>query len=321
MRALASSLLAALLALFALSRSTGQGGAEDHPAVKAARAREKAIKTVAIQFKMTEVLAKGAVSAGQPGPLKPAKVVPEKETTLESTNRLVFDGRKVRYEHNHPTWLLPNGKLVKPDFVGAFDGTQAKSLHPRGLDGTRHPQGFLLMDGRLEFVRALDLIPLNSTFRGNNPNFSGYTAGQLKPTNRTVLIDGAMCDEIVPRRVGQAAPSGTAMYFDPTKDYVLRRIRMERNGRTSIQLDATYRRDKQHGWLPISWVRTDYGSDGALIRTARFTVLDLKINAPQAPEQFEIRFEPGTSVYDQRNNKWYRVQPNGELREDAAGGM
>ncbi len=319
MRALAPCLLVTSTTLL-LSSAAGQPGAEDHPAVKAARARQKAFKTVAVRFKMTEVLAKGGVTATTPLPFKPAKVVPEKELTVESINRLVFDGRKVRYEHNHPTWLFADGKLLRRSILYAFDGVRARVFFPLGIGGVGGPQCVLMKDGRMDNVLMLDLIPLTSTFRGADPNFSGYTVEQMKPTNRTALLDGATCEEFVPWRGGKVVPSGTAYYRDPSQNYVVRRVRMERNGRTAIQLDATYRRDKQHGWLPVSWVRTDYGPDGALARTTRFTILDLKTNAPQAPEQFEIRFAPGTRVYEQRNSKWYRVQPNGELREDDAGG-
>jgi len=321
MRTLVLCLLSAPPAFLTVSWSVGQPGAEEHPTVKAARAREKAFKTVAVKFKITQVVAKGAASAHLPPIEKPAKAVPEKEITLESTNRLVYAGSKVRYENNHPTWLWPAGVLIRPGIVSIFDGTLAKELFPKGVGNNVRPQGFIIVKDRGPgFVRAFDLIPLNSTFRGTDPRFTGYAAGQLKPTNRTVEIDGAKCIEFAPAPTGRQPASTTAYYHDPKQGYVVRRVRSASNGRTTQQLDITYRRDKQHGWLPVSWVRTDYGPDGALLRTTRFTILDLRLNAPQAPEQFDIRFPPGTRVYDQRDNGWYLVQPNGELREDPTGG-
>src|SRR5690242_4100646 len=79
---------------------------DEDPAVATARARQEAVKTVVVEFRLTETLAPGAISERSSLPTNPRRVFPAEETTLTSSNKLIFDGRKVRFEYNHFHWSL-----------------------------------------------------------------------------------------------------------------------------------------------------------------------------------------------------------------------
>ena len=101
-------MLVALVVMSAVCRGAGQ--AADDPALRAALHRQEVVKTAYIEFKQEEVIVKGGVTDDMPVAMyKPAKPVPDEETTLESRNRFIIDGEKIHYEDNHPTWFFPDG--------------------------------------------------------------------------------------------------------------------------------------------------------------------------------------------------------------------
>src|SRR5581483_6688000 len=111
--------LALLVGVLATS-AVALGQAPDDPAARAIRAREDAVKSAVVEFERVDVVAAGAESDSAPQPFKPKNSVPDKETTLKSVNRLVFDGDKLRYEDNHPVWQMPNGELHENKHVSVY---------------------------------------------------------------------------------------------------------------------------------------------------------------------------------------------------------
>ena len=119
-------MLVALVVMSAARRGAGQ--AADDPALRAALHRQEVVKTAYIEFKQLEVIVKGGVTEDRPAMFKTAKPVPDEETTLESRNRFVIDGEKIRYEDNHPTWFMPDGILQKRATIAFSNGVAAKNF-------------------------------------------------------------------------------------------------------------------------------------------------------------------------------------------------
>jgi hypothetical protein len=288
----------------------GPAGAADDPAEAPARRREEAVKTVKIEYKRTQVVAKGAESEAQIPPLKPKTTVPDREMTLESTNRLVIDGVKIRIEDNHPFWTMPAGILERKSHVGVCDGSIAKTFYADGI-GNDIPTGFILHEARLSDARSVLLTPIMQTFRGLNPVLNGLPLSDLKPSGVKLPIGGAPCQEY-------AIDDGRTSinyWLDASKDYALRRMRTQQQGRLINQIDVTSYRQEDCGWVPISWVFNEYSAAGATLQTDKVQVLELQLNDAQPAQQFVLQFPPGTDVMDARQTKMYRVQPDGSMRE------
>ncbi len=101
----------------------------------------------------------------------------------------------------------------------------------------------------------------------------------------------------------------------------MRRITLRRQGQLLDQVDITYRPDEIAGWFPTSWVRNQYAPGGAVRRTTKIEVLEVRFNEPQPAEQFDVVFPTGTTVIDDRNDlTFYRVQPDGSMREVSPSG-
>jgi hypothetical protein len=281
--------------------------------VQAARQRQESIKALDIRFSLTEVVAKGSQTA--PGILKPKSPVPDRETTLKSENRLVFDGERIRIEYNHPQWSMPDGKLETASCVGVFDGSVAKDFYPKGVSGEWQPQGYIQRGAELWFLRQIHILPITLAVRPATMHLCGNWLKEIEPTGRQLPIDGARCAEYI---VKSPNPRWQSSYWvDAGKDYVVRRVRWERQGKLDSQLDIYYREHKDPVWLPRAWVLNRYAPEGTLLSSAKAEVVEVQSNAPIPAQQFELQFLPGTLVVDKRQtpHKDYRVQPDGSMRE------
>jgi hypothetical protein len=162
----------------------------------------------------------------------------------------------------------------------------------------------------------LEVFPLTMTIRGLSPAVAQHLVSQMRPSDNTVTIDGAPCKEYT---VKSSAARTDRYWLDPARDYVIRRIRRmekQRGGQLVQQVDVAYRPHNACGWVPASWVHRHYTPAGAAGRTTTVEVLDLRLNEPQPAELFDLRFPPGTTFYDARAGKAYRVQPDGSIGED-----
>jgi hypothetical protein len=283
---------------------------KENPAVEAARTRQESVKTVDIEFKRTQVYAKRATSETAVNPLKPD--LPPSETTLESTNRLVLDGEKFRYENNHPYWGRPGRKLHQQTKVSVFNGSLASTFLPRGISGEGEPLGLVETGSLHSDLKCYELAPILTTFRGLNPAMSSDPVTDMKPSGRTLLIDGSPCQEYVQQRSNGVF---VRYWLDPAKNYVVRRLCTPRPNRQTDQMDIRYRPHELCGWVPVSWVWTDYSPTGERQGTSTVDVLKIRLNAVQPAEQFENHFPAGTFVSEVDKHKDYRVRADGSMRE------
>src|SRR5262249_51596856 len=137
--------------------------------------------------------------------------------------------------------------------------------------------------------------PLNYAFRGLRPNFTSNWLNHIKSTGQTSSIDGTACTEYAVTDAG--SDSGTRFWLDPTKDYVVRRIPFPRNrGERPEQMEVRYEPNKDAGWVPTSWVHTEYSKEGAVRSTTTYQVLSIRLNEPIPATEFELHFETGTLV-------------------------
>lgn len=307
-------LFALLVSACVLPSVEGQSTKANSRAVEATRDRQERIKTLVVELKRTELTAPGAITGAMPGPLKKGSnvVIPLKETTVESVSRLVLDAKKFRFEENHPSFHFPSGNLIRRDMIFTFDGALGRVLAPQRT-GKDSPLAGIIEKGQNDFkIKLIHLMPLMLTFRGMSSIHSSYVVGDMRSTGAMLVIDGSKCEEYVIR----FSPNRREQFWlDPEKDYVLRR-----HQRSWDQTDVSYRRDANWGWVPTSWKRTEYTSAKSVAATMTITLQNMRINDAQPESQFTLEFPAGSTVEDQRDNKSYRVQPDGSMREVSGSG-
>ena len=316
-----ASPVAVVLTIAALVLRAGPGlpAAEDNPAVAAAQARQASVRTADIEFRLTEVIPRGAISEKALGKRqsKNGAPFPAEETTIQSVNRLVIDGLRGRYEDNHPLLDYYPKRLVNKRSVSVTNGAMAKVFYPDGMGRDTTPFGSILNDARTRFIKSSVLAPITMTFRGLDRAMAPHSLANFTPSGTTLTIHGSPCEEFalqLPRRLV------VRYWLDATRGYVVRRVRTQQQGRLLEQQDIEYRRHERWGWVPASWVATKYLPSGAVAQTLSVEVLSLRLNEPQPAERFEIQFPAGLRVEDQRTFRIYRVQPDGSLREDFPAG-
>jgi hypothetical protein len=298
--------------VFLILAVAGSAPADDAPHVKAARARQEAAKTVYVEFKLTEAVPPGGHMNPRNHPGAAKILVPPRETTLEAINRLILDNEKHRYENNNFCSFRLNGNVLQGKCITAFDGAVERNLYPDGVSNEGVPWGSFGRRFSRPVIGDRLLLPIVQAFRGADPRNGCDVCGEMKPTGNTLVIDGAVCEEsLVEYWTGWA----TSYWLDPDSDYLARRICLRWGDWITEQFDIRYRRHEKDGWAPESWVRKDFfrGDPGI---TTTVEVLDLRLNAPQPAERFELIFPPGAFVSETGNGgKQYQVQPDGSLRE------
>ncbi len=153
-----------------------QGGpaTSNNQAVAAAKARQDSAKTIFVEFKETEVLAKGAISNTAVGmPFQSKTPVPSEETKHESVSQVIIDGDKVRFENHHPFYHMPDGTLIQKPIVSLYDGNVANKFFPMGLGfRTDTPIGIIEKNQFQGDIKAILLAPITAAFRGMTPAIS-----------------------------------------------------------------------------------------------------------------------------------------------------
>jgi hypothetical protein len=296
--------------------------AEEDPAITAARKRQEAVTTLAIEFKVTEIIPRGGISKVLMPPFN--QPLPPNDTTFETDNRCVIDRDKIRYEHNHGHHFKANRQPMQLRKVSVYDGSSMTIYFKGGIQPSDGDAGVLNAQQR-DFGSPVS-DPIVYAFRAQSPQFVPSRMTEMRPTGANIFIDGARCEEYVSQRIGIQPPSQTTStyYLDPAKHYVARRIQSKRPGGISHQQDINYRQDDARRWVPISWESKEYSADGDLRGTIKVDVTMLRINEPVAETEFQVKFPVGSWITDQQNDdeKTYQVQPDGSLREyDRASAM
>ncbi len=312
-RAVRVLLFAGLVALQASALALAQPPGEQ-PHVAAAKKRQEATNSIAMEFRVVEVVSPGGISEPLPKQLLGGKqrLVPEKATTLESVNRVILFGIKVRYECNHPVWAPETGELHKAARILTSDGAYGKTLYPGGISNPEQPEGYIDRSSHVDEIRSHTLVPFTLCVRGAESSISPYLITDFKATGAKTDVRGKECIECV-RTTG--GTDTVRAWFDPTTDYVPRRIRREVRGKPRHQTDVEYRQDPTGTYLPSSWTRLEYSADGRVLTNTKVEVVSIQVGANHPDSDFDIKFPEKTKLYNARERKDYIVQADGSLRE------
>jgi hypothetical protein len=215
---------------------------------------------------------------------------------LESTNRLVIDREKSRFENNHPP-PDPNRKIIERKMVFLFNGSSRLTFAPTGATDRDKPQGGI-EESAPAGIGWQVLAPIELSFRGLNPQDKKLAVGAMNPIFGFVVLEGERCQAF------DVAPSAFK----------------DRGNRIIDQLDVHYRQDQLCGLVPDSWTLTTTTVTGSKLITTSVAVLEMRLNEPQAPEVFDIKFPAGTIVSrsthgNSTRNKIYEVLKDGTMRE------
>jgi hypothetical protein len=261
------------------------------PVCAAARKRQEAVRTLVIELKSTTYRAKG--------------IPPAEEKDSSSNIRLIIAAESVRREEDQ-VWFINGVEAHRSYHVSAFDGVVAKRLFSNKGNGVNTG---VIVRGEQAATEVSLPVPIATAFRGLPWPPKHGSVAHLRPTGGSTIIDGATCLEYV---LPSARGTGRVHWFEPGHDFVLRRTGLLEEGQIGRQLDVRYDRRADIGWVPSGWTevwrmlaRTTWRSEVEIVK--------FECNRPQAGEQFDITFPPGTIVSDESTHKEMVVQPDGSF--------
>jgi hypothetical protein len=293
-----------LVGCFTLLIAPGIAAADEDPMAAAARKRQEFVRTLVVVFKSTNFRTSSS-TAPRPAPADPWEA-PAEKLTNESTRRLIIDGAKSREDTEFNESLGIQPRPVQTTTVR--DGALRKHLQFKGPRASVRATGSIGSDdGKRNFSLPL---PLAITFRGLDGAMSYFRLDRLKPTGVVETIDGSTWHEYS----FPGGNPGTEFWFEPEKGFVLRRLVTREGERLVRQTDIRYREDKNAGWVPANWTDLECGTGTADRSRSEVEILKVEFNQPQAAEQFDLVFPPGTRVFDNRDNKEYDVAADGTLQ-------
>ena len=104
--------------------------AED-PAHQAARERQERFKRLEIVLRRVDDVRRGAATELMAAMVKPGTELgtfPAEDTRNESVNRLVVDGKRIRWENRHPIFSETSKTFVNIEIISVSDAKLGKSL-------------------------------------------------------------------------------------------------------------------------------------------------------------------------------------------------
>ncbi|MFO0808022.1 MAG: hypothetical protein U0746_05325 [Gemmataceae bacterium] len=278
----------------------------------AAKGRQEATLSVEVVFKLSELWPKGSVNKLASNQMEYSGLIPKEDTTLESVNRLVIDGNRVRYEDNHPLWSTARPQPSQGHHIRIHVRGQRSFLPSKGVSGDAPPTGVIDHPGVAVELRRWNVAPLIMAFRGDDRVLSRILVRELQETGRSLPIDGTTCDEYT-RPHGEGTD---IVWLDTANRHLIRRIStVTKKGTLRNKCDIRYRREGNGTWVPAGWTRTGYSTKGEIILTMTAEVQTVLFAPPIDAATFDSLLPPETKVYDNREQKTYKVETPGTMRE------
>jgi hypothetical protein len=280
-------------------------------AQSATNRRQDRLSNVDVRFESTQTYGAGTMPASLNGLQGGSARTPAKTTVLKSTNRVVLDPKRFRYEDNHPVWTLPEKIFARVEKIHIDDG---QTLRTSTLDYSRAlttARGTINQSQHSNFLRLTEALPILLTSRGSSIFYSGNWLTEIKPTGRAHLISNVSCQEFIHSK----GSLSTYYWLAPSQDFVIRRIVATAGTKAARQWDIDYElaKDESGIWFPSTWRLSTYSRENELIYGLSGKVIECTLNRPSDDNDFDLQFHIGAAVYDNRDNKEFRVDSSHQL--------
>jgi hypothetical protein len=257
--------------------------------IESMEAREKLADSVTVRWTQSERYSAGALLA--------------KASTWTSPCEMLLKGSSMRYVGK--TFSHSGGDVTQIDHVSSYDGKES-----RFLQGLEPPRGYILLLDEEEKgntdAGSPSLQPMMLYFRPLAEPYETLRRKTLRLLDEHKTIDGRECIAVHDGR--------TRAYLDRDRDFVpVAFHRYAKDHRVIYDGSLEYYR-KQGGtrWLPKSFQLTMHVKvqQGVPNRIGGDSV-QTEIDAPLKDSDFLLKFEPGTTFWDMRTKKEYRVRDDG----------
>ncbi len=251
-----------------------------------------------------------------------------KNATLPASASAIFDGSRYKIQFdgtvffheeddNEASGLETNNKTVRPiqqKKLSTFDGTTHKGLTIT-VDAANKwtPSGSIAeIQKNKSQILARDNFSIPLAFRPCNDLLRLCSLDDLEIQTDKPVINNRVCVVLAPEDLkGMKSRSGVIIVLDPALDYKCVRYILVVDGvkqpQTALQIDITYDKDVELGWVPNGWKIEQY-QNNQVSQIITATNVKCKKLPPQEKSVFDITAYPaGTIIFDLIKDKLYRV--------------
>lgn len=237
---------------------------------------------------------------------------PPEDLVFDRPVKLLLDGERLRYSYENKAWRSKEKRYVLSPHTSTFDGETSVIYNEAGVNP--FPTGVINAEKWNADSGIYHQRPLLMTFRAFNSRMSRIDTEQLRMLDQRALVQGRNCRIL--EQIKGRSDNRVLYYVDPERDCTILRFTEERGGRLECQIDISYIRDEQFGWIPNSWSLVWERLKEAGPETIRATVNRYAINPVLDIERFRVEFPPGTWVTDGRTtpSSMHLVKEDGKSR-------
>jgi hypothetical protein len=274
-------------------------------------AREKAVKSFEYTWDMNEMIPKMSYEAldRRTGEMTPEG--PREDTIVKNVCRLMVEDSKYRFQRRGMTWFEGKGEFVPlSEDWSLVDGVW-RVFHEEAAAGAISPgQQAPLVQNLVPLLRAHRLF--DPATRGADPEKVRLRGRAERAGHPCVVLEQTDI-------VGGQYEVRHEWWLAEDEDYSV--VFMEdsnQEGAIAGQDDLVYEKGPR-GWQAKSWQVVSNWTANVPVTTAN-VVTEAKLNQPVAEDAFEVKFPPGTRVYDSFAGKEYYVTEGGENAPEEAPG-
>ena len=147
-------------------------------------------------------------------------------------------------------------------------------------------------------------------YRPFDPEIGVFDEATLRMTEQEGVVDGRSCLVVQYDR----GRNEVSVWVDPSRDFIPLRYYERHRGVLATEIQVSYLKDEQHGWVPKSWNISWLEDTGRVRQSWSGTVDSWSLNEPVPDSVFTDTRVVGTWVHDYEKDENYILQEGGKRR-------
>ncbi len=245
---------------------------------------------------------------------KPDTAMTPLQREFQEAVTLDVDGRRrFRIERQGKVMAQEDPVYVPQTTLQLIDGTLEQWFCSR-TDSTPFPLGFVSAAQIRPYAgKGWESWPIMWVYRPLDASLGNLDPTKLSMSTEPEIVNGRSC--IVLRQERGANNLVDIVWVDAAREFVpVRFVNSSKEGIVSLQVDISYAKDANYGWVPASWKFSKMGPNGGIDWSWGTNAIKYKLNEAIAESTFQMNYPSGTFVHDSVTKEQYILLDNGQKR-------
>ena len=266
--------------------------------------RQASVKSLQFSWSGTEFAAEGIRRGTEPGAILP------KDYHFDYRMSFTIDRDRIRKEYHGKGWSVDKVAYVPKTVINIFNNQEEITSFPIASGGNSFPSFFISKKSTSTVGRGLKAKAIRITYRPFDAKIEQFDQSKFEMTEEEGVVDGRRC--LVLWHKGKN--SGVSVWVDPSRDFIPLRYYESRWGMPTTEVQVSYLKDGQHGWVPKSWKISCLEDTGRVSQSWSGTVDSWSLNERIPDSAFKVAPVVGSWVRDYRNDETYILLEGGKRR-------